>query len=126
MARRELVLHYLDRVVNQRDLAAVDEMVAADYQGDGHGWPRTLDELRRFYAWQAATRPDWTIDVQETLQLGDCVVVRANAGGTVTDAEDSRPAAAPVVDQVSWLAAYWVADDRIRRIHILELTPYPA
>jgi hypothetical protein len=117
-----MVLRYLQRVVNERDLAAVDEMVADDYEGGGHGWPQTLAELRRFYAGQASKRPDWRIDVQETLELGECVVVRAEAGGTVNDPE-RRLAAGPAIERVAWVAAYWIGDEQIRRIQVLELIP---
>src|ERR1043165_1190327 len=106
----EFVTAYLARVVNQRDVTAVDEMVAPDYAGGGYGWPQTLAELRAFYEWQAATRPDWHIDVQETVAAGDCVVVRAEASGTVAEDERGQPLAAPMASHVEWLAAYWVSD----------------
>ena len=119
----EVVADYLTRVVNQRDLSAVDDMIAADYTGGGHGWPETLAELRDFYEWQATSRPDWHIEVQKTVAVGDCVVVRAEASGTVTEFERGRPLAAPTARHVEWLAAYWVSHQRIRRIQVLSLTP---
>jgi hypothetical protein len=39
---------YIERVVNRRDLTAVDDMVSADYVGSGQEWPTDVDELRRF------------------------------------------------------------------------------
>src|SRR3954451_9385171 len=117
----EFVTAYLARVVNRRDVSAVDDMVAPEYSGSGHGWPQTLTELRAFYDWQASTRPDWYIDVQETVAVGNCVVVRAEASGTVTEDERGRPLAAPAASHVEWLSAYWVSDDRIRQIQVLSL-----
>ena len=105
------VQEYIDRVVNRRDLTAVDDLVSADYRGSGHGWPGDVDALKGFYARQAAERPDWRIDVRETVEAGEWVAVRALAGGTV----DGRRR------DVEWLATYRVRDGRISEIHILAL-----
>lgn len=110
----DLVREYLDAVVNQRRVEVVDRLVAPDYTGGGHGWPATRADLQAFYEWQAAARPDWRIDVQETVEVGDCVVVRAHAGGTVEDGE---------VRRLEWLAAYWLEGGRITRIEVLALQP---
>ena len=112
----DLVTEYIQRVVNTRDLAAVDELVAPQYRGTGPGWPATIDELRRFYRAQMQERPDWHIDVQETIELGDSVVVRAHAFGTVIDG-NSRSSAG-----VDWLTHYRVVNGRITEINLLTLT----
>lgn len=106
---------YLERVVNDRNLSAVDELIAQDYRGSGEGWPQTVGELRAFYAEQARARPDWHIDVQETVELGEVVVVRARAGGTVLDGGTPR------VKRLEWLASYRVRDGLIREINLLSL-----
>lgn len=121
----DLVRGYVDRVVNRRDLDAVDQLVSPDYAGGGHGWPATLKDLRSFYEWQARTRPDWHIEVQETIEVDDCVVVRAYAGGTISADEQGRPLAAPQNRSVEWLAAYRLADGLITRIEVLALRPRP-
>lgn len=113
------VRSYLETVVNQRDTAAVTAMVATDYAGRGHGWPQDRPALIEFYQWQAATRPDWRVDVQATVELGDCVVVRALAGGTIARDEHGRPTAAPSSQSVEWLAAYRVRDRLITGIEVL-------
>ncbi|BEP12458.1 hypothetical protein acdb102_07690 [Acidothermaceae bacterium B102] len=115
----DLVRSYLRRVVNERDVSAVDELVADDYTGSGNGWPGSKPELRAFYAWQSATRPDWHIDVQDLIEVGECVVVRAHARGTIANDEQGRPLAAPHVGAVEWLAAYRLADGLIARIDLL-------
>ncbi len=63
--------------------------------------------LRAFYERQARDRPEWRIDVQETLEVGEWVAVRALAG------DDDR--------RVEWLAAYRVSGGRVAEIRILAL-----
>ena len=94
-------------MVNRQDLTAVDELVAGDYRGCGHGWPEDIGALRAFYARQARERPEWRIEVQETVEVGDWVAVRSLAG----DAHR----------QVEWLAAYRVDAGRIAEIRIISL-----
>ena len=106
--------------MNRRDLAAVDDLVADSYRGEGHGWPTDLGSLKAFYAWQARTRPDWHVDIQETVEVGDIVAVRAFAGGTIL-AEGDRPAAAPEAGAVEWLAVYRFEDGRIVEIQVLAI-----
>ena len=108
---------YIERVVNRRDLTAVDDMVSADYIGSGQEWPTDIDELRLFYVNQIRYRPDWHIDVQDTVELGDSVVARAIASGTVT--VDGRPQRS----HVEWLAHYRVVDRRITEINVLAVVP---
>lgn len=115
----EIVRGYLERVVNHRDLTAVDEHVAADYRGFGHGWPTDVNSLRQFYVRQAEFRPDWQIDVQQTMELDDVVVVRAYAGGTVSHDASGSPLAAPCHKDVEWLTAYRLRNGRITEIRLL-------
>jgi SnoaL-like domain len=111
------ITSYLERVVNQQDLTAVDDMVSSDYVGSGHEWPTHIEELRRFYRDQMHDRPDWHTDVQGTVELGDSVVARARASGTV--AVDGRPRR----KRLEWLAHYRVVDRRITEINILAVVP---
>ena len=87
--------------------------MAPDYTGGGHGWPADRESLRAFYLDQARTRPDWHISVQETVELGDVVVVRARAGGHVEGEALRR--------DLQWLAYYRVTDGRICEIRVLSL-----
>jgi hypothetical protein len=111
------IMGYIERVVNQRDLTAVDDLVSSDYVGSGPEWPTNTDELRRFYVNQMHERPDWHIDVQGTIELGDSVVARAEASGTV--AVDGRRRRA----RLEWLAHYRVVDRRITEINVLAIVP---
>lgn len=110
-----LIRVYIQRVINDRDLSGVDELVSRDYVGRGDGWPTTFAALRQFYALQALERPDWHIDVQETLELAEIVVVRARAGGRVAVDGTSRRRS------VEWLALYRVQDALIREINLLAI-----
>lgn len=126
MAASAFVLDYLDRVVNRHEVGAVSDLVSAEYQGGGHGWPSDLTALTEFYRWQVATRPDWHIEVQEAVEVGGCVVVRAYAGGKIEDHEQERPSTAPSQPAVEWLAMYRVEDERIMEIQVLALRERPA
>jgi hypothetical protein len=116
-----IVRDYLERVVNQRDVTAVDDLVAADYQGFGHGWPSDVDALRHFYVRQAEFRPDWRIDVQETMELNDVVVVRAYAGGFVSHDAAGAPLVVPYRKHVEWLTAYRMRNGSITEIRLLSV-----
>ena len=116
---------YLHRVVNTRDLTAVDDLVSPSYRGRGYGWPEDVDALRAFYRWQAGSRPDWTIDVQQTVEVAGCVVVRAYAGGTIADDEQGRPLAAPTQHAVEWMAMYRIENCLITEIEVLALRERP-
>jgi len=111
-----VVRDFLERVVNTRDSAAVDELVSPDYVGEGYGWPSTRAELRAFYEAQVATRPDWRIDVQETTEVGEWVAVRAYAGGTVVAGDGTSRR-----QDLEWLTAYRVVDGQIAHTHLLSL-----
>jgi SnoaL-like polyketide cyclase len=100
---------YLDRIVNARDVAAVDELVAVDYVGSGHAWAPTRDKLREFYRNQATFRPDWHIDVRDAVEVGEWVAVRAHAGGTVAHDDAGLPMQ-PQRQAIEWLAAFRVVD----------------
>lgn len=117
MTLSDLAVGYIDRVVNRRDLTAIDELVATDYRGSGPGWPTTLAALRQFYEAQMRDRPDWYIDVREVIELGDSVVIRAHASGTVLEQGGAHPRA------VDWLTHYRLRDGRILEINVLTVAP---
>ena len=111
------VRNYIDRVVNRRDVAVLDEFVSPDFVGSGPDWPTTIEELHQFYRTQMRERPDWHIDVQDKVELGDSVVVRALAGGPVTRDGASRRTS------LEWLAHYRVIERRITEINVLAAAP---
>ena len=122
----QFVREYLQRVVNERDVTAVDDMVRLDYRGSGRGWPADIAGLREFYQRQARSRPDWRIDVQETVEVGEWVAVRAYAGGTVLHDEARVPLPSPFRKTLEWLTAYRVIDDKIAEIRVISVVDGPA
>lgn len=109
---------YLNRVVNARDVEAVEELVSPDYVGSGYGWAPTREKLHEFYRSQAALRPDWHIDLLATLEVGEWVAVRAHAGGTVAH-DDAGVHTQPQRHAVEWLAAFRVVDGLLIETRIL-------
>ncbi len=129
MGREDLgqfVRDYLQRVVNQHDMSALDDMVSPDYRGNGPGWPPDIGSLREFYQWQQRWRPDWHIDVQETVEVGDWVAVRACAGGTVSHDDAGAPLLNPFRKSVEWLAVYRVVDEKVTEMQVLSAVDGPA
>lgn len=116
----DLVIAYIDRVVNGRDITGVDQMVAPEYCGTGPGWPSTLGQLRHFYEEQIRERPNWRIEVRQTLELGDSVVVRAHAYGTAVEEGGPRPTA------LDWLTHYRFVERRITEINLLTVVSVSA
>jgi hypothetical protein len=103
--------------VNAHDLEAIDRaldrMVSPDYVGTGSDWRRlapNFDALREFYLRQAVQRPDWRIDVQDTIEVGEYVAVRALAGGQQTLDDQGAPRQPPFPTAVEWLTVYHVVD----------------
>ncbi|MBA2443928.1 MAG: hypothetical protein H0V49_01175 [Nocardioidaceae bacterium] len=48
---------YIERVVHQHDMSAIDEIVSPDYVGGGHGWAEQIEDLREFSADRVAPGP---------------------------------------------------------------------
>ncbi len=108
---------FIERVVNRHDLEgidqALDQMVSGDYVGTGSDWGRfasDFDSLRAFYHRQAIQRPDWHIDVHETIEVGEYVAVRALAAGKEALDDEGAPRQPPFPTAVEWLAVYHVVD----------------
>ena len=121
------IREYIERVVNQHDMSAVDEMVSPDYTGGGYGWAENVAALREFYDRQNRTRPDWRIDIQQTVEVGEWVAVRALAGGMEAYNEDGPPQSRPYVTAVEWLTIFHVVNRRIvetRVISVLDLSGF--
>lgn len=122
MARDELggfVRAYLQRVVNDRDVAAIDTLVSPSYRGSGGDWPVDEASLRAFYQRQARVRPDWHIEVQQTIEVGQWVAVRAVAGGSVAHDEVGAALSSPSRKAVEWLTLYRVVDRKIAEMQVI-------
>jgi len=110
-SNREVVLAYLDEVINQRRVDRLDDLVAEHYRG--HGFHDDRDALRAFLTWQAAIAPDWRIDVQDVVSEGDRVVVRALASGTRSEDSPGVPSTPPRARRFGWITIYRVEDEKI-------------
>jgi hypothetical protein len=117
----EFIRGYIERVVNQHDLTAVDDLVSPDYTGGGYGWADNIQALREFYDRQNRLRPDWRIDIQETTEVGEWVAVRAFAGGTQAYAEDGCREPPPFLTGVEWLTIFHVVESRILETRIISV-----
>ena len=115
---------YIERVVNQHDIGAVDEMVSPDYTGGGNGWAENVEALREFYDRQNRTRPDWRIDIQETVEVGDWVAVRAYAGGNEAYDEDGPRRPPSYLTSVEWLSIFHVVNRRIVESRIVSVVDH--
>ena len=115
---------YIERVVNRHDMGAVDEMVSPDYTGGGYGWAENFEALREFYDIQNRTRPDWRINIQETIEVGEWVAVRAYAGGNEAYDEDGSRRPPPYLTSVEWLAIFHVVKSRIVESRIVSVVDH--
>jgi hypothetical protein len=116
----QFIREYIERVVNQHDMSAVDEMVSPDYIGGGYGWAEDVATLREFYDWQSRARPDWRIDIRQTIEVGEWIAVRALAGGKDTCSEDGTPKP-PYVTAVEWLTIFHVVSSRIVETRVISV-----
>ena len=110
------IRHYVGRVVNEHDISVVDEMVSSDYRGTGSEWhllAPDFEALREFYQRQATQRPDWRIDIQESIEVGEYVAVRALASGKQAFDDDGARRRPPFPTAVEWLTVYHVVEGRI-------------
>jgi len=112
---------YLQRVVNERDITAVDSLVSPDFRGSGNGWPADIAGLREFYRDQARRRPDWHIDVRETIEVGEWVAVRALAGGTVVTNALEMTDGAPFEKSIEWMALFRVVSGQIAETKLVSV-----
>jgi hypothetical protein len=115
------IREYIERVVNHHDISAVDEMVSPDYTGGGYGWPENIAALHEFYDRQNRTRPDWRIDIQQTVEVGEWVAVRALAAGMEAYNEDGTRQSRPYVTGVEWLTVFHVVNSRIVETRVISV-----
>jgi hypothetical protein len=115
------IREYIERVVNQHDISAVDEMVSPHYAGGGYGWPENVAALHEFYDRQNRARPDWRIDIQQTVEVGEWVAVRAFAGGMEAYNADGTCQSRPYVTAVEWLTIFHVVNSRIVETRVISV-----
>ena len=99
----DFIRDFIERVVNAHGLKAIDQaldhMVSRDYVRTGSDWRGLAPDfaaLRAIYHRQATQRPDWRIDVQESIEVGEYVAVRALAAGQKALDDDGAPRQPPL------------------------------
>src|SRR5687768_4825878 len=103
-AKKQLVLSYIEDVINGRRVDLLDQFIAPGYRG--HGFQADREALRSFLRWQQDTAPDWRIQVEDVVSEGDRVVVRATASGHQSERERGASLPTPVRREVEWIAVY--------------------
>lgn len=80
---RQIVLRYLEEVVNRGRIELVDDLVDPDFivhWGSNDGQIGS-DYLKNFARTQREASPDWKIVVEQTIAEGEFVTVRAHGEG---------------------------------------------
>lgn len=92
---RQLMASINDEIWNQGKLELIDERYAEDYVRHEPGYPDEMQGsagLKQFIAALRAGFPDWNCAIEETLAVGDKVVVRYLCVGTHTGEWNGIPA----------------------------------
>ena len=94
---KAIVRRFYDRVLNRKQLDAIDALCAPTYHGDAPGADRAA--FKQFYGRFLAAFPDLRVSFEDVLAEGNRVVVRATARGTHRGEFLGVPATGA---QVSW------------------------
>ena len=122
MKNKELVNKFID-VVNKRNLAVLDELLAGDFilHGGSMGEIHGIEDFRRVNseAGGAVAFPDFHITIQDMIVEGNKTVVRYTNAATNTGPFMSFP---PTSKRVSWaaVAVYRIENGKIAEIWLTE------
>lgn len=72
----EVVLAVWQRIFNEHDLDAADELVAEDYRQHTEGVPGGRDGFKRAFGHYLAMSPDLRVEPRSVVAIGDLVVIR--------------------------------------------------
>jgi hypothetical protein len=89
--------------------------------GSGNNWPADIVALHEFYRDQVRRRPDWHIEVRETVEVGEWVAVRASAGGTTSFDDLGIALIAPIPKAIEWVALFQVVGGRIVETNLVSV-----
>jgi len=111
---KKLYLRLAEEVLTNKNLALVDELIAADFREHVGGEVRRVGvegfkvaRLRRNAAF-----PDWKVTVDDIIAEGDMVVARATGQGTHLGEYMGIPPTGRRI-AVSWIAIYRIADGKL-------------
>jgi predicted ester cyclase len=81
-----LFRRFVDELINNRNLAAIDTMVAEDFVEHGGlpGFPAGREGLKQLFAAVLGGFPDLTAQVEDSMAQGDKVMLRMTWRGTQT------------------------------------------
>jgi predicted SnoaL-like aldol condensation-catalyzing enzyme len=76
---KAVVRRFIEQILNNMDIAQVDEIFAADYAN--HMVPGGREGFKQFIAMMRTAYPDlkWNFDIKRMLAEGDAVMIRATA-----------------------------------------------
>ena len=113
---KAVVRRIFDDIYNQGNLAAVDEIFAADYVDHSAppGFPSGLDSFKQSFGMFRAAFPDIHVAVEDVIADGDKVVVRLTFSGTHTGALMGIPPTGKFVTITG------IAIDRIKNGKVVE------
>ncbi len=103
-----------DEVLNRKNLAVVDELLAADFAEHAGGQRRQVgtEGFKAARRRRNAAFPDWSVSIEDLIAEGDKVVVRATGRGTHTG-EFMGIAPTGKHISVTWIAIYRVANGKL-------------
>ncbi|SRR6266540_7061297 len=81
---KALVRRYIEDVWDKRNMAAIDELIAADYIQHTRGVPPGREGVKQFFGMVRAAFPDVTQTAEDMIAEGDKVVWRWTIRGTHT------------------------------------------
>ena len=113
-ANKRLYRRLAEEVLNRKNLAVIDELLAPDFAEHPGGQrkqvgPEGFRENRRR---RIAAFPDWNVVIDDLIAEGDKVVVRATGHGTHTG-EFNGIAPTGKRISVTWIAIYRVAGGKL-------------
>ena len=85
MSHADLARRFYEDVMNRGDLAAIDEMLTADFVDHEEGPPGTpegIEGVKFFVTTFREAFPDLQVTIEDTIESGDRLAIRATMRGT--------------------------------------------
>ena len=113
-ASKAVLRDLIERIINRRELAAADELFAADVvdHSPPPGVPAGLEGVRQTFALMQRAYPDWQTTIEDLIAEGDRAVARVTHRGTHAGDFFGIP---PTGRRVQWTATHVVrvADGKV-------------
>jgi steroid delta-isomerase-like uncharacterized protein len=132
-----LFCRFVDELINKRNVAVIDTMVAEDFvEHDGlPGFPQGREGLKQLFASVLGGFPDLQAEIEDSMAQGDKVMLRMTWRGTQTRPflflpPSDKEAAFSVIDIVrvadGKLVEHWGITDQLSAFQQLGAIPVPA